>query len=115
MKGILKVETKNNSKDIEKIIDGRDDTCWFSHGEHEVVLELFLDGTAEMLRFEFQNGFHPSQLSLVSQDPSWTKEVLLDSNESEVAIPKGMSHLQVTFRKSHDPYGRICLYQLQAN
>lgn len=123
MATIKEILTENNSRDIKKVIDGRDDTCWFSNGSEEVKINLKLDGFVSNLNFEFQKGFHPAALELRGADTArrdgagWRKEIALDANTSEanVELPAGIFLVDVIFKKSHDPYDRICVYQINAS
>lgn len=98
---------KTASSDWKKALDDSDDTFWMVFKNTAVQVESKEECKA--LYFDFQKGFQPKSLEVNG------KVFTVEKNSSNLEIllkPEESLKVDVLFKDSYDPYGRIFIYRI---
>lgn len=109
MAKIISIQGTNSSGDWKNIINGSNDS--FVTVFQNTKIEIILERTSKALVFDFQKGFHPKAMILNNL------EIFLDKNLSRFETPVDLTEtelVEVEFKESYDPYGRIFIYGISA-
>jgi hypothetical protein len=115
IKVVDKIETSSQQSQARNMIDGSDDTCWFSShgGAQRVTLHLKKRVPVLSLTVLFQSGFQCKKGRVLFGDRSVDVGCRKDQSSFTLSIEAEAEKLEVLLDESYDLYGRYCVYKME--
>lgn len=117
---VREIEVSSHQSQAWSMVDGNEDTCWFSGHGHKQCIDIYFDQAAYIGRIIicFQKEFHciRGSGSLSMKEASLDVEMEYPGGLSEgcLAFEGHGDHIRIVLEESSDIYGRYCIYKVDA-